>query len=321
MTVSALQTQMSNADGLRLQLSNSSIATGVLSQYNYGMGIWVLATSGATVTSSTAAYNGEDGINFYDSPSTLIDGNIAHDNDQLAYDMWSAGIKGADDNRGSTNVTIENNLVYSNGVGQTGYLGVGIWIDTIGTGAVIRYNRVYSNNLSGIMLDADNGETVYGNVVYGNGSGIWHNRLGQGIVAFSDANTTLTNNQIYGNTVYGNYYGGIAINGPTPEQTNRCTNNTVSNNISTGDVSGVEFEATYGCENPGTNGSGNVYTVQCLWFPGNKLHPVGTERNESTYSAGRPPQVIAGPRVAPIPLDQSHLRQRRRRPVLADGRQ
>ena len=290
MTFSGLQVQMAQDKGIYVcGGAGNIVVTNVLSQDNFGQGIRLDAPANSTITSSTVAYNGQDGIDFYNSANLLVSGNVVHDNIQfpsaVTGNYYSAGIKGNDGSRGSTNVTIQNNLVYSNGIGQTGYLGGGIWIDTIGTGAVIRYNRVYSNNISGIMLDADNGETVYGNVVYGNGYGMGVTGAGEGINAFADGNTTLTNNQVYGNTVFGNYYGGIAFNGPNPVQTSGCTNNTASNNISMGDASGVEFEATYGCENPGTNGSGNVYTYNAFGSPATNFIQWGVSTYESTYSA------------------------------------
>ena len=283
-TISGLQAQMANTSGINIEAGNVVI-TGVLDQSNYGWGIQIGDGSNVTVSFSTVVYNGGNGIFFYDSPSLLIEQNAVHDDSQLTNDAYSAGIGGSDAARGSTNFVIQMNTVYSNGVGQNGtQVGAGIKVDTVGAGGAIRYNRVYSNNFAGIILDAVNGETVYGNVVYSNGVGDFSAGWGcDGILALADADTTLTNT-IVGNTVYGNYYGAIVIYGPSPEQAGGCANNIIENNIATSTVSGPNLIADNGCENPGTNGSGNVYTYNDFGSAASNFIEWGSGTYYSTYA-------------------------------------
>ena len=259
-TISNLQLENSTGSGfLSDGVGGYITVSGIVSTNNIGTGIAFEVCSNCAVTSSTVTSNGDSGIWFYDSPSILIDSNTVYGNNLLTNDQYSAGIKGDDDNRSSTNAIIRNNLVYSNGVGQTGsgYIGAGIWIDTIGTGAIIQYNQIYANNLAGIFISADDGETVAYNVI--NSNGVVGYQAGMGIELFANAKTTITNNQVYGNTLYGNYSGGIYLSGPNLP--GGCTNNTVSNNLSAGSVgNNISMLVNGGCENPGTNGSGNVYT-------------------------------------------------------------
>jgi parallel beta-helix repeat protein len=261
------------------------VASSIISKQAFQVGIRFEKVSNGTISSCTVAYNGSDGIFFYDSPSLLIDQNIVYDNDQLTNDVYSAGIHASDDDRSSTNFIIQRNSVYSNGIGHSGWqIGAGIWPDTVGTGGIIRYNLVYSNNFAGIYLDADNGETVFGNVVYNNGVAGSLSWGAVGIMANADGNTTLTNT-ILNNTAYGNYYGGIRVNGPSPEQVGGCTNNIVENNISTSTVSGPNLTAQNGCENPGTNGSGNVYAYNAFGPAASNFIEWGAGAYESTYTA------------------------------------
>jgi hypothetical protein len=105
------------------------------------------------------------------------------------------------------------------------------------------------------------------------------------ILVLADAGATLTDNVIANNTVYGNYYGGIAVFGPSPEQNGGCTNNTIKNNIVTGTVIGPSLIASNGCENPGMNGTGNVYMYNALGTPASNFIQWGNSTYELTYSA------------------------------------
>ncbi len=252
-----LQVQMAQTNGLyicsaglpggRFTISN------VYSQKNFTIGIRLDAVANSVISSSTAAYNGADGIGFYQSPNLLIDRVVAHHNAELTQGDFTAGIKGNDNGRESTNVIIQNSLSYSNGVGQSNTRGSGIWVDTIGPGIIIRYNTVHSNNVHGLDIDAVNNETLYGNVSYNNNE--------SGIVVYSDAQTSMTGNKIYNNTVHGNRTGGIILIGPSAgSSAGGCVNNIVQNNIAVNTLAGPNFAAFHGCENPGVNGSGNIYT-------------------------------------------------------------
>jgi parallel beta-helix repeat protein len=159
--------------------------------------------------------------------------------------------------------------------------------DTIGDGAIIRYNKVYSNTADGIELDATNEATVYSNVIYNNGY--------YGIRAFADAYPTpMTGIKIYNNTLYGNYGGGIELMGPSMSTAvpNGCVNNSVINNIAVNSTNGPNLFAGNGCDNNGGLGSGNVYTFNDFGLASSNfivwgIQPTGPgyERDESTYNA------------------------------------
>jgi hypothetical protein len=69
-------------------------------------------------------------------------------------------------------------------------------------------------------------------------------------------------------------------------QTSGCAHNTVVNNISLGSVVwGNQFVAYFGCENPGTKGSGNVYTNNAFGAQGKNFIEWGQGTYYSTYSA------------------------------------
>jgi hypothetical protein len=163
--------------------------------------------------------------------------------------------------------------------GTASHAAVGITCDTCGNGIVIRYNLSWENYGWGIDIDADNNMQVSYNVVYNNSS--------SGIIVFADANVTMTgmlvyNNTVYGNTANGGYNAGITIQGPSAP--GGCTNNTVINNISVGTSGGPNFVATGGCDNPGRDGSGNVYTYNSFGTAAsNFIYWGGT--NYSTYSS------------------------------------
>jgi hypothetical protein len=139
---------------------------------------------------------------------------------------------------------------------QASYItGSGIWADTIGNGWTVRNNTTCGNNERGIDIDADNYAVIYGNISYGN--------LQSGIIAYADGNSSMTGHQIYNNTVLENRTG-IIMQGPDAGETSGgCENNIVQNNIAY-DSTGHDFQANAGCENPGLDGSGNVYTYDAF---------------------------------------------------------
>jgi hypothetical protein len=281
--ISNLQIQEAQYKGLYVCGVPGTQVNNVISQNNYDEGIRFDAVINGSITYSTSAYNGNNGIDFYNSPSLFIDHDVAHDNVELP-NLYAAGIKGSDGGRGSANVTIQNSISYSNGTKQPGQnTGSGIWVDTIGTGAIIRDNIIYSNNISGINVDADNNESVYYNLSYNNG--------GDGIMVYADGASSMTGNLVYNNTVWNNQGVGIQLEGPSAGSTaNGCTNNQVINNIATNTVGGPNLAAFFGCENPGADGSGNVYTYNAFGVAATSFMWWGVNSSEysvyySTYSS------------------------------------
>jgi parallel beta-helix repeat protein len=232
---------------------------------NVGSGLRLDGPVDGTVQNSTASYNGGSGFEFYDAPNLVANNVVSHDNVQVAGNLFQAGIKiDGGGSPGTTNAVIENSTSYNNGLGQElNVTGSGIWADTIGTGLIVKNNILYQNNERGIDIDADNYETVTGNTVY--------NNLFQGIAAYADGNTSMTGNQILGNLVYGNGQN-IMLEGPASGSTaGGCENNLVTGNTAYGATGGgpglqgaYTLYAYNGCENPGTNGSGNIYTYNSL---------------------------------------------------------
>jgi hypothetical protein len=70
--------------------------------------------------------------------------------------------------------------------------GVGI------NGNTFRYNKIYNNKGSGIALQVGTGHNVYGNIIYGHGSGA--NPCGIRFASGGGANTNVYNNTIFNNT-------------------------------------------------------------------------------------------------------------------------
>jgi len=256
-TVQNLQTEKANSHGVYFHNGGvEMVIADVTTAYNYHSGVRFngTASSNHTISNSNAIYNGYSGLDAYATGGWMVDNNTVHDNCQSTVFNYCAGIK-VEPGTDTANCTVTNNLVYSNGIGNTDWRGAGIWLDTAGTGCVIKYNKVYSNNLMGIYLDASNGDVVAYNVIYSNGqTGAID---GGGIAVYGDSRPT-ADNLVYGNTVRGNRGHGIIVQGSNLQD--GCTSNIVKNNISVGVVSGTNFTASGGCENPGINGSGNIYT-------------------------------------------------------------
>lgn len=273
--ISDLQIEKVQDHGIYFCGSSHVSFTNVTVLKNFGEGLRLDATSDVAIRSSTAAFNGASGVAFYHTPGILIDSVVAHDNAQLDDIEYTAGIKGHP-SRASINITIQNSISYSNGLGKSSTRGSGIWIDTVGDGAIIRYNNTYDNNSKGIDLNSVNYAETYGNLSYDNGIGL---------AAYADAEPSMTGNQIYNNTIYGNREYGIFMLGPYPAVGGpaSCANNIVQNNISVGTVSGPNFAAFFNCENPGVNGFGNIYTYNNFGPENPKLVQWGGSFGNITY--------------------------------------
>jgi hypothetical protein len=250
----------------------------MLALNNYKSGIRLDGPgSGTSVTYSTAAYNGADGLEFYSAPNLLVAYDTTYNNVALPNNLYDAGIKLDPSADTTTNAIIEYSTSYSNGLGETGTTGSGIWADTVGDGLIFRFNTVYNNNLRGLDIDADNNASAYGNISYGN-------RF-EGIIAYADNNLSMTGNQIYNNTVWANGKG-IVVQGPDAGSTaGGCQNNSVTNNIVGASSGGPELLVQFGCDNPGADGTGNTYTFNNLGIARNNFIQWGQSTAYSTYAA------------------------------------
>jgi hypothetical protein len=263
-TLSGLQTEQANGDGIVTCGGGVWTLTGGVSNNNWGSGVHLQdSIAPSTITNYTANYNGADGFELYDTPGLVISDVTANYNVQQPADLYLAGIKW-DPSSGSVSPIVENSTACHNAIAQPGYgmpsqasyiTGSGIWADTIGTGWIVRNNTTCGNNERGIDIDADNYAFVYGNVSYSN--------LESGIIAYADASSSMTGHQIFNNTVWGNKTG-IVMQGPDAGETiGGCESNHVQNNISY-DSTNYDFQANVGCENPGSDGSGNIYTYNAF---------------------------------------------------------
>ncbi len=261
--------------------------------YACGAGIWTLSriiatnnnnagvrldgpAAGSSVTYSTAAYNGASGFDFYASPNILVAYDTAYNNVANPGNLYAAGIK-LEPSPATTNAIVEYSAAYSNGLGQTGVTGSGIWADTIGDGLVIRYNSVSGNNEKGLDIDSDNYALVYGNLAY--------NNVSSGIAAYADGSSSMIGNRIYSNTVWGNG-SGIKVQGPSAGSLpGGCEANSVTNNIIGASSSGPELLVQFGCENPGLNGLGNTFTYNSIGIARTNFIQWAATTTFSSYSA------------------------------------
>ncbi len=263
-TLAGLETEEANGDGVVTCGGGVWTLTGGVSNNNWGSGVHLQGSvASSTVTNYTADYNGVDGLELYDTPGLVISGVVADYNVQQPAALYLAGIKW-DPSSGSIAPMVEDSTACYNAIAQPGYgmpnqasyiTGSGIWADTIGKGWIVRNNTTCGNNERGIDIDADNYAVIYGNISYSN--------LQSGIIAYADGNPSMTGHQIYNNTVLENRTG-IIMQGPDAGETSGgCENNIVQNNIAY-DSTSRDFQANAGCENPGLDGSGNVYTYNAF---------------------------------------------------------
>jgi hypothetical protein len=233
------------------------------------------------VRNCTLTYNGGDGFTINDNGVTdamshvLIEKNIVHhngwNNDESDYAKWCAGIKiyGSNNNDG----IIQDNEVYSNYAGSTAS-GMGIWVDTWGTGAIVRRNKVHDNALRGIMIEITGGAEVSYNLSYNNVD------AGIALMSYTTTPPVVSGNHVYNNTSYGN---GIGIQlYAFYNSAGMIINNLVKNNICWANTRA--FSATGGGQNDGTYGSGNVYAYNCFGPEGSNYIEWGAGAYKSTIA-------------------------------------
>jgi hypothetical protein len=146
----------------------------------------------------------------------------------------------------------------------------------------MRYNYVSDYNDAGIKLEHNGYSQAYGNVIYmpgstqhGNGLEVWD---------YSHVAPGNYNNLIYNNTIYGPSSNSLIIQGGNGGAAGSCMNNVVENNISVATGYGA-FNAVAGCENDGTNGSGNVYLYNAFGTAASNFIQWGAGNYLSTYAA------------------------------------
>jgi hypothetical protein len=287
-TISGIEADKARVHGIYTYLSNNILVTGVAVQWNYYEGARLEYGSSVVISSSLAAYSGGSGVEINSTPGGLVDRVVSHDNCQLSTGGLSflqnhtAGIKLGNPDQPAPNMTVQYSDVYDNGVGQSANVGIGIWADTVSPGFTAKYNLVHGNNMAGILAEASSQVSLLYNIVYGTGTqsgypdtvGIW--------LWADNSSIPMTGSLIANNTSYGNQGEGIAIY--AVNSSGGCVNNSVENNISTGNTAD-QLGAYGGCENPGTNGSGNVYTYNGFGAGARNFIQWGLGVYESTYTA------------------------------------
>lgn len=273
-TIENIQLESTNEKGLDIFAPNLSmnaiIIRNVVSSHNYIAGLRATGMNNFTINNviienSVFNYNGADGILITNNCNNFtIRNNTVHNNCLLVDPNepelnWTGGIRAISPS--VNHVIYEDNVVYANGklngnpvVG--GARGYGIWFDTIGSDGIMRRNKVYDNNESGIRVEATSDAEVYYNIAYNNNSGITLARQ-------------VHRNKLYNNVVYNNAISGIRIVGDSPARPNNVTGNLVMNNIATGNK--FELDARFGGENDGTAGYGNVYEYNCFGVQSDKF--------------------------------------------------
>jgi hypothetical protein len=276
-TVSGIEGDKANDFGFYCVNCSNFLLTHATALNNDDHGVRIYTSSSTVVSYSTAAYNGGSGFEEWESPGILFDHLVAHDNAQLTTDIDLAGIKFEPDAEAATsqNMTVQYSASYNNGLGMAGSRGPGIWVDTVGSGFTAKYNLVYGNNLDGIFVEAGSTISVYYNVAYGN--------LQSGIeLAADNPAYPMTNSVVLNNVSYGNQQMGLSISGLN--FAGGCVNNSVENNLFVGNIY-FQLQVLAGCENPGTYGSGNVYTYNGFGAQASNFIEWGSGVPESTYAA------------------------------------
>lgn len=243
--------------------------------------------SDVTISDCTTYYNGVSGIDIAKSVyDVTIKKVVSHHNSQDDTDeAYSAGIVVRPVDRTGYGALIRNCTVYSNGKNSAGsdigstFSGEGIWIDTAGdnSGAnpcIVRYNYCYGNAGDGLFCEnTDNSEWYY-NISINNGKAGLSAQCS--LVEFPNEENKFYNNALYGNDI------GIWNTGDWDGEVGSCVNNTFKNNIASGNTT-RELSAKFGGENDGTNGSGNVYTYNCLGTQATNFIEWGNANYDSTY--------------------------------------
>jgi hypothetical protein len=288
-----LHVNRTNRDGILIRSSRNVTLDDVDASYCYyhGTQMWndVGASNNITIKNGEFSYNGGSGISVNRGGSgtnnVIILNNESHHNSRNAENnpnvKDTAGIKvwgGYGSGTVGRNVIIEGNRVYKNegSFEQKWWRGVGIWVDEWGDGAVVRYNTVYNNKASGIIIEHMSNARVYYNIVYGNGGGWTYH---DGIMLFRG----VSHSQVYNNVTYENQDAGLSVVGGLRPGEDAMINNAVINNISFNNRR-RQLQAHTGGDNSG-NGAGNIFEQNSLGVPGSGFIEWGRGITYSTYES------------------------------------
>ena len=282
-TVEDLAVTMANSNyggGIEVVASNYTTIKNCDISYSYFHGIWVwhstMDSTYGVIQNCTVSYNGATGINLADHARYwTIQNNTVHHNCALSVvNLYTAGIRLVGDGTVS-NITIQNNQVYSNGLGQAASIGAGVWIDTQSQNNIVRWNNVYGNQFDNIRIEISSDNQVYCNIASGS-------IAASGISVTGRTGTPISGVVVYNNTSYGNHVSGLQAWGDLTAGS--IVNNTFKNNISVGNGT-FQLDAAGGGENDGSDGSGNVYTYNDFGAQSPSFIQWGFGNYESTYTA------------------------------------
>jgi hypothetical protein len=305
--------------------ANHNIVQNCVLEYNYLIGLVNQSDATKNVFNTfqdnEVRYNGGSGIcNWTYTEDTTVRGNIVHHN-CIMQDSWTegdnhnytAGIKA--NTATCVRLVVENNVVYDNGIVGRLNRGSGIWCDQNVPAPIIRFNYLDQNIMDGIQIELTSNAKVYGNIILrtdGNAD-----NAASGILLYGrtgdptpGAGYPASYNLIYNNTLYGNEVG-IRLRGE-PGQNNSLVGNIIKNNIVSGSLTQA-LMCTYGGENDGTLGSGNVYEYNSLGPQASNFIEWGDGVHKSTYTAweaayhGRTYSIEVDPRFANAPGDDFTL--------------
>lgn len=293
-TVQDITVQKANVDGIRFASPTThNTVTGVTSTYNYGNGIrsvWDSGTNGSTyisVTNNTVSYNGSNGIYSHRFGTNWTVSNNTVTNNCSIDTTSPAGTAGIhffqmpDLTVLDAHHLIEHNIVSNNiaPAGAGGLYGNGIWHDTAGDSAIVRFNNVFANSSDGIVFEKSSFASIYYNIITGPISTYAYPRgiaikAGDGRVDVANSNT------VYNNTVTGFFWGSYL--GLTGDGIGSVLlgDNLWKNNIFYGNTRNVGVLTTGA--NDETNSSGNVWTKNALGPDATNLYQWGDSTFYST---------------------------------------
>ena len=250
--------------------------------YGSNVGIWFVQnhaeeiTTGVLVDGCKVYENGNSGICIDGAIQTItVSNNTVHHNNWQ--NTWNhSGIKSFATKGG---LIIERNEVYSqyDGVAFMWTTGSGIWLDTLSPGSIVRYNYVHDNPTVGILIENTDNTKLHYNLITGNGTSDDADTGDSGILIYRVSSGT----NIYNNTLCCNR-AGIALRGENTSERN-MRRNLIKNNICSNSTN-EEFIATFGAENDGTMGSGNVYTNNVFGAERSNFIRWGNGEFKSTYA-------------------------------------
>jgi hypothetical protein len=140
----------------------------------------------------------------------------------------------------------------------------------------IRYNKVFSNNLSGLFCEKSENQKWYYNLSYNNGQ--------HGIrVDADDGSYPVAFNEFYNNTCFSNGGSGIYCAGGYLQRQYSVGYNIFKNNISTANQT-RQLTAKWGGENDRNLGRNNLYQYNCFGAENKNFIEWGNRTILSTYA-------------------------------------